>query len=254
MKKLILFSLLFCIALFFYQCAKDSNYHITTKNQGGVGGSTARFAIVGNYLYVVDRTSLKSFDISNSNAPVYKDRTEIGLSIETIFSFKNRLFIGSSNSMYIYELTNPAKPAREGQAVYSVQMACDPVIANDSVAYASLTSNRICGGFGQSALLVYNIKDITRPLEVAQIRMEEPQGLASKDSALYVCEKSKGLRIFNIKDAYKPILSNTTTGEEFLDVIAYNNLLLCQVKGGLTLYDISANPLEPVFLSKISNK
>ena len=67
----------------------------------GVGGSTARFTIVGNYLYVVDNTSLKVFDIANpAVAPVMKSKTELGINIETIFPYQDKLFIGSSFSMY----------------------------------------------------------------------------------------------------------------------------------------------------------
>src|SRR5436190_4042203 len=102
--------LLICLAIvLFISCNKDSA-NITANSQSGAGGSTAKFTIAGNYLYVVDHTSLKSFDISNQANPVFKSKTEIGINIETIFSYQDKLFIGSSSSMYVYSLTNPAKP------------------------------------------------------------------------------------------------------------------------------------------------
>src|SRR5262245_61604276 len=89
----------------------------------GAGGSTARFTIAGNYLYVVDNLSLKAFDISTNNSPVYKSKTDIGINIETIFPYQDKLFIGSSSTMYIYSLTDPAKPTLLGKAEYTIRMA-----------------------------------------------------------------------------------------------------------------------------------
>jgi hypothetical protein len=63
-------------------CTKESS---SFGASGGAGGSTARFTIAGNYLYVVDNVALKAFDISNNTAPVYKSKTDIGVNIETIF-------------------------------------------------------------------------------------------------------------------------------------------------------------------------
>ena len=67
-------------------CTKES----TSANGAastGAGGSTARFTIAGNYLYVVDHLSLKAFDISSNTTPVFKSKTEIGINVETIFPF-----------------------------------------------------------------------------------------------------------------------------------------------------------------------
>jgi hypothetical protein len=232
-------------------CTKDSA-NTAVNSQSGAGGSTARFTIAGNYLYVVDHTSLKSFDISNQANPVFKSKTEIGINIETIFPYQDKLFIGSSFSMYIYSLTDPAKPIRTAKADYTIRMSCDPVIAKDSVAYATLRASGPCGG-GQSALVVYNIKNISSPALINTFTLNTPYGLGVKDSALYVCEGQGGLRLFNVRNAYNPVPVSTITGNTFYDVIPYGNILICQVSDGFALYDIGANPLYPVFLSRIMN-
>src|SRR6185436_10064867 len=111
----------------------------------GAGGSTARFTIVGNYLYVVDNLSLKAFDISSNNTPVFKSKTDIGINIETIFPYQDKLFIGSSSTMYIFSLTNPDKPHLVGSATYQIRMSCDPVVVKDNAAYATLRADGPCG-------------------------------------------------------------------------------------------------------------
>ena len=220
----------------------------------GAGGSTARFTIAGNYLYVVDNLSLKAFDISSNTTPVYKSKTEIGINIETIFPYQDKLFIGSSSTMYIYSLSDPTRPTQLGKAEYTIRMACDPVVARDSVAYATLRSTGRCGG-SQSALVVYNIKNISSPQLMRSLFLVETYGLGIKNNSLYVCEGQNGIRVFNITKAYDPIqvsdirVNNTT----FYDVIPYANILIAQVNDGFILYDIGTNPMQPAFLSRILN-
>ncbi|MES1220151.1 MAG: hypothetical protein ABUT20_31905 [Bacteroidota bacterium] len=232
-------------------CNKESS-NAAGNPQSGAGGSTARFTIAGNYLYVVDHTSVKSFDISNQSNPVLKSKTEIGINIETIFPYQDKLFIGSSSSMYIYSLADPAKPVRTGKADYTIRMSCDPVIAKDSVAYATLRATGRCGG-SMSALVVYNIKNLSAPALVNTVPLNAPYGLGIKDSALYVCEGQGGLRIYNVRNAYNPEFISEISGHTFYDVIPYDNILIGQVNDGFVLYDIGVNRLKPVFLSKVLN-
>jgi len=220
----------------------------------GAGGSTARFTIAGNYLYVVDNLSVKAFDISTNNSPVYKSKTEVGINIETIFPYQDKLFIGSSSTMYIFSLADPSRPTLLGKAEYTIRMSCDPVVARDSVAYATLRANSSCGG-GQSALVVYNIKNLSSPQLMRTVSLFGPYGLGIKSNALYVCEGYGGIQIYNTTNAYNPVFVSTIniTSTAFYDVIPYGNILIAQVNDGFILYDIGTNPLQPTFLSRISN-
>lgn len=248
MKYYYYFLVIFSVAL--KSCTKEN----AAAGGGGLGagGSTARFTIAGNYLYVVDHSSLKAFDISDPGvAPVLKSTTAVGINIETIFPYQDKLFIGSSFSMHIYSLADPAKPSKLAEAQYIIRMSCDPVVAKDSTAYATLNASGPCGG-GMSQLVVYNIKDITRPVFQRALPLNGPYGLGISDSALYVCEGQGGLNVYNIRNTYNPQLLRTISGDTFYDVIPYGNILVCQLSNGIALYDIS-NRQQPVFLSRLSN-
>jgi len=249
MKRINIILIALPVVLLFPHCTKEN---AAGPSASGAGGSTARFTISGNYLYVVNSTSLKAFDISNPvGAPELKSTTELGINIETIFPYQDKLFIGSSSSMYIYSLTDPEKPKQLAKADYVIRFSCDPVVAKDSTAYATLRATGRCG-FNMSALVVYDIKDITKPVLKKEVPLSGPYGLGISDTALYVCEGSGGLKVYDIRNTYSPELIRTLTGDTFYDVIPYGNILICQVASGIALYDISVRH-QPLFLSRILN-
>lgn len=249
-------NLFFCavISILFLQCDKSSTTNTSAVSQAttGQGGSMARYTIVGNYLYTVDNTSLKVFDITDGSNPVLKNTVTIGFQIETIFPFKDKLFMGSSTQVYIYSIADPSNPAQLGIAISpQVLRRCDPVVAKDTVAFATLRTNGACGG-NSSILAVYDIKDINNPAQKAFLTVPEPYGLGYSDSVLYICNGKYGLSVINIAHPYQPtLLKVVNNNSSFVDVIPYNNILICWVSDGIILYDISTNS-NPVFISKIS--
>jgi hypothetical protein len=234
-------------------CSKESA-GVNGAASTGAGGSTARFTIAGNYLYVVDNLSLKAFDISSNTTPLYKSKTEIGINIETIFPYQDKLFIGSSSTMYIYSLSDPSRPTQLGKRNIQFAWHATRLWQEIALAYATLRSTGRCGG-SQSALVVYNIKNISSPQLMNTFFLTAPYGLGLNNNSLYVCEGLGGIKVFNITKAYDPVqvseirASNTT----FYDVIPYGNILIAQVNDGFILYDIGPNPMQPAFLSRILN-
>lgn len=235
---------LFCLSLLSMQCAKDSpaNSFNSSGPSVGQGGSMARFTIVGNYLYSVDDQQLKVFDIHIPNAPVLKATQDIGFEIETIYPFKDLLFIGSTTQVHIFSITNPEQPKKLSSAISpEILRRCDPVVAKDTVAYATLRTTGPCGG-RQSVLAVYNIKNIEKPVQATSIPIGEPYGLGYSEDVLYVCDKDDGLLLFDITDAFKPKPINISLRDgSYIDVIPYGNTLICWVTTGIILYDISNN-------------
>lgn len=242
-----------CIVLFLccavsLQCSKTGS-DLLIGSPTGTGGSMARFTIIGSYLYTVDEQQLKVYDINNPADPVLKNTTDVGFNIETIFPFKDKLFIGSSSVVYIFSIADPSKPQKLSEAISPQLMRrCDPVVAKDTVAYATLRANGPCGGT-QSLLVAFDIKDIAKPVQKGSVQVTEPYGLGYAGDVLYVCDKSR-LMVYDISKAYQPQLLKSIPGASYLDVIPYGDVLICWVTDGIIVYDISDNR-NPVLLSKI---
>lgn len=246
MKQLLLYILLFCL-LGCEKAASDAN----SSYGSGKGGSLARFTIAGNYLYTVDETHLKVFDVSNPAAPVFQRTIPVGFEIETIFPFNGRLFIGSTSVVHIFSLDDPAHPKKLSEAVSpEVLRRCDPVVAKDTVAFATLRTNGPCGGMA-SILAVYDIRNIEKPVQRASYPVSEPYGLGYEGNTLYVCDKQQGLMVFDISNAYEPQFLKSVNDGEYVDVIPYGDVLLCWVQAGMILYDISDNQ-NPSLLTQIN--
>lgn len=249
--KIINYILGICIiSLLIASCTKDGGSNAESASpSAGVGGSLARFTIVGNYLYAVDNHTLYTYNISNPTNPIKTNTSAFIFDVETIYPFNNRLFIGSKTGLYIYSIDTPSVPSRLAEAKHG--RSCDPVVANDTIAFVTLKGNSFCGP-ATSGLYVHKITNILQPTLIKTIPINSPEGLSLKDSVLYVCGNNEGLRVFNVKNPANPIAVTTVTGENFRDAIAYNNLLVCFVTNGLSLYSIS-NPLNPVLLKHINN-
>ncbi len=237
------------LAVFFFGCTKESA-RFDSGGTTGTGGSLARFTIVGNYLYAVDKEALKVFDISNVAQPVYKRSVPVGFEIETIYPFADKLFIGSTSVVHIFSIADPSNPEKLSVAISpSVIRRCDPVVAKDTVAFATLRANGECGGTG-SILAVYNIKDITAPVQVNQYPVSEPYGLGYSGDVLYVCDRMNGLLIFDISQPYNPVYTGAVADVQPVDVIPYGNTLIVWTATGMALYDIT-DKLQPALLTSI---
>ncbi len=229
-------------------CSKDAQQAAATTT--GTGGSLAKFTIAGNYLYVVDNNYLFTFDITNTNSPVKKSTVLLGNSIETIFPYKNRLFIGSSTGMFIYSIDTPSLPSKLGLALHV--RSCDPVVANDTVSFSTLKGSTRCGP-ATSGLYIYDIKSVTNPDLKKLIPINSPQGLGLKDSILYVCNNTNGINIYNVTTPFNPTQRNIfNDGSNYIDVIPFGNILICYVNDGIRLLDIT-NPVNPVLVKQIAN-
>jgi hypothetical protein len=240
------------VSVLFLHCSKESNNSFAGGGgQSGQGGSLARFAIVGNYMYAVDQENLRVFSILNAASPQLIKIVKVGFEIETIYPFKDKLFIGSTSVVHIFSITNPESPEKLSQAISpTVLRRCDPVVAKDTVAYATLRVNAQCGGV-QSILAVYDVKDILNPIQRKALFVSEPYGLGYKENVLYVCDRQVGLRVYDISNAYDPVQIKVINNSDwYIDVIPYNDVLICWTQTGSILYDISDNR-NPVLLASI---
>jgi hypothetical protein len=115
----------------------------TSGNPGtGTGGSMARFAIYEDYLYTISQNNMTLFNIKEEAKPDSTTTINLGWGIETIFPYKDKLFIGSNTGMHIYDNANPEKPER--LAIFNHARACDPVVVERDIAYVTLRQG-FCG-------------------------------------------------------------------------------------------------------------
>jgi hypothetical protein len=165
------------------------------------------------------------------------------------------MFLGSTSLVYIFSLDDPSNPQKLSEAISpTVMRRCDPVVAKDNVAYATLRTNGPCGGT-TSTLAVYDITDVTKPVQKASIQVGEPYGLGYSGNILYVCDRFYGFSVYDISKPYSPsLVNNVKISSElvnFIDVIPYNNILVCWTSKGMALYDITT-PQYPTLIKQIS--
>jgi hypothetical protein len=214
----------------------------------GTGGSTARFTLMNENLYTVDNATLKLFNVTSPSAPSYVKTINIGWGLETIFPYKNKLFIGSRTGMHIYDASIPANPVK--LSTYNHITSCDPVVADDKFAYVTLRSGTFCRN-GVNVLDIINIEDLSNPKLVSSFPMLNPHGLALFNSNLFICEGTNGLKSFQVNEGSNPVNINQlgfVKDFDAQDVIVGPKSLIVTGSLGIQQFDYS----NPAALNKLS--
>lgn len=204
----------------------------------GKGGSMARFTIAGDHLYTVSLSELQVFDVRNAADPKSGSNIALGWNIETIFPYRNKLFIGSTTGMHIYDSSNPENPVL--LSTYEHVRSCDPVVVEGDLAWVTLRSGNACAGF-TNQLDVINISDPRSPKLLKSYPMLNPHGLGIDGNALFLCEGTYGLKVFNVEDHLqvdKNMLAHYKEHDAF-DVIPLGETVLMIGQDGLYQYDYS---------------
>ena len=234
--------------------SRNSTDFSSGSDAAGIGGSMARFATNQDHLYTVDWNSLHIFDLNTPGEPDEVDEMQLPWGIETIFPYKDNLFIGSQTSMFIYDNSNPTNPTREGEFRHA--RVCDPVYPTDSFAYVTLNGNNGCGQ-AENQLDVLNITDLSNPQLIESYPMDDPQGLAVSDKILFLCDGTSGLEVYDVHDP-EAIAANQLdekSSHHAFDVIPSRAQDYIMVIGddGLYQYDVG-NPRNLTQLSQIPVK
>ncbi len=232
-------------------CSAGDSSSVNPGGTNGVGGSMARFALLGDKLYTVDNQSLRVFDVSTATNPTEGQKLALGFGIETIFPYQGNLFIGTQTGMQIYSATNPAKPAY--LSTFSHVTSCDPVVVQGNYAYVTLRNGTACNR-GANRLDVVDVSNLQSPRLVGQFPMQNPHGLGVDGLNLFVSEGDAGLKVFDLTDPKAPKQTQFFSDVRSFDVIPLNNVLMVTGKDGLRQYDysdrsrlqlLSQLPIEP---------
>jgi hypothetical protein len=228
--------------------AGAGNASTSSPSGSGVGGSMARFTIVNDRLYTVGTSHLDVIDISNPADPQRGNTVYAGWQIETIYPFKDKLFLGSQTGMRIFSLANPDAPAPVGQFAHA--QSCDPVVADDEYAYVTLHAGNTCMGT-LNQLDIVKLNDLTNPVLQKTYQMHSPYGLSKDGNLLFICDADQGLKLYNASDVMNLQLLKVVTTKKAYDVITLNKIALMVGDDGLYQYDYS-NLSDIRLLSKIN--
>jgi hypothetical protein len=204
----------------------------------GVAGSTARMVLVNEYLYAITQDhDLGIVNTTNSATPSLVNATAaLGYDLETIYPFENKLFLGSEEGVFIYDISNPAAPVKQGEFTHGT--ACDPVITDGSYAYVTLHAGSYCGG-ASNELDVVNVTNLMQPTPAGIYPMVKPEGLCKDGNLLFVCDSTQGVKLFDASNPANLQLLTHIGNTNPYDVIAANGRLVVVASQGLYQYDYS---------------
>lgn len=209
----------------------------SVKSTISKSGSMSRFATTASeHLYTVKGEELGVFDINDPRNPSHLTDRTIGPNIETIFAYKENLFIGANDGMHIFDISDPSSPSFT--STYEHVRQCDPVVVQKERAYLTIRSNGPCGGW-QNELRVIDVSDPSSPYEEATYEMEAPHGLDIRDTSLYVCNGDAGLKAFDASETPDLVERSSITAMHGYDVIALPKKLIVTGEDGIFQYDRS---------------
>ncbi|MFN5704429.1 MAG: hypothetical protein ACK45U_01100, partial [bacterium] len=113
------------LSFLFTACGIDSG---VSPNDNSIAGSTARFTMNGDYLYILNGNNLETYKLNDEGILDLKDARIVTSEVETIFSRGDALFLGTRNGMYIFALDSNKLPNL--QSFYNHIVSCDPVVAD----------------------------------------------------------------------------------------------------------------------------
>ena len=244
MKKLKIVLLAALCGAVVMSCEKEDATQVDNQNKTmnqvstGTGGSMAQFTIIDSYLYTVDYKSLKVFLISDPANPELLETINLGVGIETIYPENDHLFIGTQNGVLIYDVTNPRSPEKVSEVDHVT--SCDPVIANDQYAIATLRGGTPCNG-NLNVLDIIDIEDLSNPTLVASRELINPYGLGfsnTNENIVYVCDGYAWLKAYDISNL--DMIEEVMFMEELhaLDVIPReDNSLVVLTRQGIYQFD-----------------
>lgn len=209
---------------------------------GGIGktGSMSRFAIYKDFLYTVINDQLGIFNIESAAPKQVGENIYVGWSVETIFSYKHYMYMGTPFGMLIYSVADPIKPEKLAsvQHVYG----CDPVVVEDDIAYVTIHSGNLCGQ-DANQLIIYDVEspETQKPKHIVTYEMTKPKGLGIDNGTLFICDE--GLKVFNAKDPMTIMADENRLahykGMDGYDLIPFKNVLMMIASDGIYQYDYS---------------
>jgi hypothetical protein len=204
----------------------------------GIGGSMARFTVNAEYLYAVQNNNLKVFNVGSIPGMTSGQDVMLDRMVETIFPYDNKLFLGTTTGMVVYDISSPATPTYLSS--FNHINSCDPVAIEGNYAFVTLRSGTQCNGF-TNQLDVVDISSIANPFLVKSYPMFNPYGLAIENHILFICDGDAGLKVYDANDPQEITQNQIAHFKDIktYDVIPAAGLLMMIGADGLYQYDYS---------------
>jgi len=216
----------------------------------GTAGSMARFMLNDKYLHVIAHPwMLKTINVEDAEKMKILDSLNVNRNCETLFMLGEKMFVGTTTGMLIYDVADAAKPKLISH--YDHITACDPVVADGEYAYVTLRTGNRCAN-GQNLLEVIDISSITAPFLVKSYPMYNPHGLGIDGNLLFICDGTAGLKVYDRSDPLDIINKKLAHYPDFFafDVIPMDGVLMLVGEDGIYQYDYS-DPANIVQISHI---
>lgn len=210
------------------------------------------FAEYRDLLFVNTFNSLYTIRLSEKEPTKNDEVANSYFFCESIFTYKDFLFLRSPTSTYI----TPSKlPINHDQIVYTNNINLESYIdISNDLLFSTYTQHKYLSSVHSQThqLLVYDISNGNISDEIASYALTSPKGLAIENEILFICDD--GLKVFQVQQ----------TGELTIDLLTHyktihggkptflgKNTLLLIADDGLYQYDYS-NLKEIKLLSKLS--
>lgn len=213
----------------------------------GLNGSTSRFGLYASYLYVIGNDYMHIFDLAAARPVKVESGIPLKGMAETVFTYKDCLYIGTPSGMLIYSLKNPLAP--EYCATARHIYGCDPVVVENDLAYVTIRSGNACGQSG-NLLQVVDVSDVKWPSEIVSYTMTCPKGLGIDRGTLFVCDD--GLKVYRADDPQQLMANCLLHAPDIngYDVIPTGQVLIVMAEDGVYQYDYT-DLNRITFLSKL---
>lgn len=213
-------------------------------NSNNTSGTVNRITYHNEHLYIAGRNDINIIKDDDSFTLV-KTLEDAGQDMETIFPNGNNLFIGSRSSMEIFDASNPESPVHLFRFEHAT--SCDPVLPIGDVVYISLRTADFsdCPG-NVNAVIVLDIENLSSPVEINEIEMYSPFGMALIGDVLYVGEGLNGITAFdasNPKELVHIFHDASITAYDILEHPTRSDLILVAGPSGLDQYKIEDSVL-----------
>lgn len=223
-------------SIFLVGCGGEATDSASGANSStGKGGSMARFSVIDDYLYTISGANLQLYDISDPADPVRSAKVFVDWDIETLFSYKQALFIGGQSGVYIFDNADRSNPQKVSEFTHA--SSCDPVVVSNDIAYITLRSGNQCFN-GVNQMDVLDVTNIYSPEPVKTFAMQNPKGLGVMQQHLFVCDGLAGLKVFSLENPKQPQLLPESTQRDLdcYDLIPNDGELIVSDDSGLLQY------------------